>query len=101
MRAFGCRKGEIDRVKNENLFRRMGYIVEESARLDKEFPSGPDEPTHPRIKELLREAEEIQKELDPLMRGTFRDNPKMLAEWDEIMHMCDDLEPETENKSES
>ncbi len=88
-------------MKNENLFSRLGYIVEEIARLDKEFPSGNDEPTHPRIEELIREGEEIQKELDPLMRGTFRDSPKQLAEWEEIMHLCDDLDLETENKSES
>jgi hypothetical protein len=87
-------------MKHENLFSRMRYVCEEIARLDKEFPSGNDEPTHPRIKELLREGEEIQKELDPLMRGTFRDNPAKLAEWDEIMHMCDDLPPGDDSGSQ-
>jgi hypothetical protein len=79
-------------MKHENLFSRMDYIIKEIARLDKENPTGPDEETDPRIVELINEGLRIQKELDPLMRGTFHNNPEKLAEWDSIMHMCDDLD---------
>jgi hypothetical protein len=81
-------------MEHENLFKRMDYIVKEIARLDRENPTGPDGGTNPRIVELLKEGMRIQKELDPLMRGTFRDNPETLAEWNSIMHMCDDLDEE-------
>ena len=88
-------------MRNENLFTRMHYIIEEIARLDAENPTGPDEETDPRIVELIKEGMEIQKELDPLMRGTFRHDPARLAEWDSIMHMCDDLDEEDAGKSAS
>ena len=88
-------------MRNENLFTRMHYIIEEIARLDEENPTGPDEETDPRIVELIKEGMEIQKELDPLMRGTFRHDPARLAEWDSIMHMCDDLDEEDAGKSAS
>jgi hypothetical protein len=42
------------------------------------------------------------EELDPLMREKLRDDPAALAEWDEIVHMCDDLdEDSTENSDTS
>lgn len=81
-------------MEHENLFKKMDYIIKEIARLDKENPTGPDEETDPHIVELLKEGTKIQKELDPLMRGTFWNNPEKLAEWDRIMHMCDDLDEE-------
>lgn len=81
-------------MRHENLFSKMDYVIKEIARLDKECPNGPDGKTNPRIVELLKEGMEIQKELDPLMRGTFRHDPARLAEWDSIMHMCDDLDEE-------
>jgi hypothetical protein len=77
-------------MKNENLFSRMDFILREIDRIDKENHTEPDEPTDPRIVELLEEGKRIQNELDPLMRETFRNRPEKLAEWDEIMHMCDD-----------
>jgi len=79
-------------MEHENLFSKLDRIIREIERLDRENPTGPDEATDPRIIELLAEGEKIQKELDPLVRGTYRNRPKMLAEWDSIMHMCDDLE---------
>jgi hypothetical protein len=79
-------------VNAEELFARMSVILKEVKRLDEENPTGPDEETDPRIVELLAEAEQVQKQLDPLMRSRHRHNPAKLAEWDEIMHMCDDLE---------
>jgi hypothetical protein len=81
-------------MRHENLFARMNYVIKEIERIDKENPTGPDEETNPRIVELLKEGMEIQKELDPLMRGTFSHDPATLAKWDSIMHMCDDLDEE-------
>lgn len=78
-------------MRHENLFTRLDYIIKEITRLDKENPTGPDEETDPRIVELLDEGMKIQKELDPLMRGTFRNNPAKLAEWDSIMQTYDEL----------
>jgi hypothetical protein len=86
-------------MQNENLLSRLDYIIKEIARLDRENPTGPDEETDPRIVKLLKEGMEIQKELDPLMRETFRNRQATLAEWDSIMHMCD--EPETKDAGES
>jgi hypothetical protein len=85
-------------MEHENLFSRMDYIIKEIAKLDKENPTGPDEETDPRIVKLLAEGMRIQKELDPLMRGTFRNHQATLAEWDSIMHMCDDLDAEDTGK---
>ena len=81
-------------MRNENLFSRLDYIIKEVARLDKENPTGPDEETDPRIVELLNEGMKIQKELDPLMRGTFRNNPAKFAEWESIMQMYHELNSE-------
>ncbi len=88
-------------MRNENLFSKMDYIIKEIARLDAENPTGPGEETDPRIVELLKEGMEIQKELDPLMRGTFRHDPAKLAEWDSIMRMSDDLDEGDDGKSPS
>jgi hypothetical protein len=77
-------------MKNENLVRRIGEIAREIERLDKENPTGPDEATDPRILELFIEGDEIQKELDVMVRGILRDYPEKLVVWDSIMHMCDE-----------
>lgn len=88
-------------MRHENLFSRLDYIVKEIARLDKENPTGPHEETDPRIVELLNEGMKIQKELDPLMRGTFRNNLAKLAEWDSIMQTFYELNSEEPDKSDN
>jgi hypothetical protein len=75
-------------VSEEELFIRISVIVDKVHRLNRENPTGPDEPTDPRIVKLLDEAGIITKQLDPLMRERYRDNPAKLAEWDEIIHSC-------------
>ena len=75
-----------------DLFQKLGVILDEIKRLDEENPTGPDEETDPRIVKLLDEASRIQNRLDPLVRRKIRHDPAALAEWDEIMHMCDDLD---------
>ncbi|HEY0405651.1 MAG TPA: hypothetical protein VGC89_07975, partial [Pyrinomonadaceae bacterium] len=76
----------------QQLFKLVGEKVDEVKRLDKENPTGPDEETDPRIVALLAEMKEHIKELDPLVRRAYRYRPEALLEWDEIMHMNDDLE---------
>ena len=76
-------------MKNENLVSRMKFIIREIERIDKENHTEPDEPTDPRIVQLLEEGAEVQNELDPIVRDTFRNQPEILKTWDKIMHMCD------------
>ncbi|MDX6696331.1 MAG: hypothetical protein QOF02_3934 [Blastocatellia bacterium] len=75
----------------QELFKLVGEKVAEVKRLDKENPTGPDEETDPRIVALLAEMDEHIKELDPLVRKAYRYRPEAILEWDEIMHMNDDL----------
>lgn len=81
-----------------NMFKRIGFLVSEIERLDKENPTGPDEETDPRIVKMLDEAERVMRLLDPIVRETYRDKPEALAEWDSIVHSCDDIprEPKPE-----
>ena len=74
-----------------HMFKRIGFIVDEVKRLDEENPTGPDEETDPRIVKLLDEAERVIRLLDPIVRETYCDNPAALAEWDDIVHSCDDI----------
>ena len=85
-------------MNERDLFERMDVIIAEIERLDRENPTGPDEETDPRIQKLLEEGTEITKQLDPLMRRRFRHNPAKLAEWDDIIHMCDDPDEDDPDK---
>jgi hypothetical protein len=60
-----------------------------SKKLDEELPEDIAEPV---IGKLPAFGEVVMKRLDPLVRETYADKPDSLAEWDEITHMCDDLE---------
>ena len=84
----------------QQLFKLVGEKVDEVKRLDKENPTGPDEETDPRIVALLAEMKEHIKELDPLVRRAYRYRPEALLEWDEIMHMNDDLEKKEDSTEE-
>jgi hypothetical protein len=77
-------------MKNENLFGKIDRVIEEIKKVERKSESAPKEETDPRIVALLDEGTQIVSELDPLVRETLRDDPDALAEWDEIMHMCDD-----------
>jgi hypothetical protein len=44
----------------------------------------------PQIKAVLDKADKAVRELDPIVRETFRDRPEELAEWDEIMREYND-----------
>jgi riboflavin biosynthesis pyrimidine reductase len=45
--------------------------------------------------ELIAKGVETVKELDPIVRETYKDDPEKLAEWEDIMRMMDDPEAET------
>lgn len=64
---------------------RVGSLVKELKKLEQEKPTVPEEETDPRIVELLAEATTLIDQLDPIVRETFKDDPKTLAEWDDIM----------------
>jgi hypothetical protein len=82
-------KADILKLDEASLHKRMSIILDKVKRIDEENPS---EDTDPRIVMLLAEADLITQRLDPIMRERVRDDPAKLAEWDEIMHMCDDLD---------
>ena len=86
-------------MDERDLFKRIEVINKETRRLDEQNPSDPEEETDPRIRELFDEGIEIMKQLDPIIREKFRDDPATLAEWDEIMHMCDDLDEDDPDNS--
>ena len=54
----------------------------------------PNEEPDPVIAQLIDEAWEAQKQLDPLVREAMKDNPEALAEWEEIMRVSYELEKE-------
>ena len=71
-------------MQNYNPFSRMDKIIEEIKELDEKDTGGSEE-SDPRVAELIAEGRRIVRELDPIVRDTFRDNPDALAEWDSIM----------------
>ena len=79
-------------MKKDELFKNIGTNGGKSQKPDGEDPDGPEEERDPRIAQLIEEGMRAIEQLDPIVREKFRDDPAALAEWDEIMHMCDDLE---------
>ena len=88
------------KMRDDNPLAKLDDLFKQMAERDKENPSGPDEETDPRIVALLAEGLRLQQELDPIVRETFKDQPEVLAEWDSIMHLCDDLPEEKSTKSD-
>jgi hypothetical protein len=82
-------KADIMKLDEAALFARLNVIIDKIQRIDKDIPNDGGEP---HIEKLLEEGTLICERLDPLMRERFRDDPAVLAEWDEIIHMCDDLD---------
>ncbi|HZT59649.1 MAG TPA: hypothetical protein VFA21_13655 [Pyrinomonadaceae bacterium] len=82
-------EAELLKTDEATLHKRLSIIIDKVKRIDEEDPDRQDDP---RIERLLNEADFITQQLDPIMRDRYRNNPAALAEWDEIMHMCDDLD---------
>jgi regulator of replication initiation timing len=92
-------EADILKLDEAGLHKRLNVIIVKVKRIDDDDPK---EESDPRIRKLLDEGRLICARLDPIMRERFRDDPAALAEWDEIMHMCDDIygAPETGEVSE-
>jgi chaperonin cofactor prefoldin len=90
----------IKEMKKQNLLREMDKVLKEMQRVDEENPTGPDDEGDPRIDAILAKGNRIQNELDPIMRELYVGNPAALAEWDEIMHLCDDLDEDDSTQAE-
>ena len=88
-------KAELLKTDEATLHKRLNIILDKVKRIDEEDPDREDDP---RIDRLLDEADFITRQLDPIMRERHRDNPSALAEWDEIMHMCDGLDEDEPDK---
>lgn len=71
-------------------------LLRKSRQLERERAALAKEERERRVSELIAEGMKNVEELDPIIRETFKDDPKALAEWDEIMHMLDDPEEELE-----
>jgi len=68
----------------QDLFKRLNFLIGEIERVDKEsnVPEGESDPAlHP----LFKEASAIIRQLDPLIRKRYRDEPEKLAGWLSIM----------------
>jgi hypothetical protein len=98
--SHGRRMKKTRRLKTGRPFSRLNEVLAQVKRGNEENTTGPNEETDPHVKELLNEAQRIQNELDPLVREIMRDDPAALAQWDKLMHMCDDLKEEEKEAAE-
>lgn len=81
-------EAEIMKLDEAGLHRRLSVIIDKVKRIDDDDPK---EESDPRITKLQTEGRLICSRLDLIYRERFRDDPVKLAEWDEIIHMCDDI----------
>lgn len=88
-------------MQNDNPFNRMDKIIKEIKDLDEKHTSGQEEESDPRVAELIAKGMRTVRELDPIVRETFRDNPEALAEWDSIMQDFYKLEEEDSLQAEA
>lgn len=89
--------------KNEcaSYFNTLNLITSEVQRMDKENPTGPHEETDPRIIRLLDLGNQLTLAMDPLVRKQVRNDPKALADWDDIMQDFYKTLQENDNKSDT
>ena len=69
----------------QNPLERLNVIIAEVERLDKESPA-PEGESNPLLEPLLEEGRAIVRQLDPLIRKRYRDEPEKLAGWLSIMN---------------
>lgn len=82
-------EADILKLDEAGLHKRLKVIIDKIKRIDEDDPK---EESDPRIIRLLKEGRLICARLDPITRERYRDDPAALAEWDEIIHSCDDLD---------
>jgi hypothetical protein len=80
---------DILKLDEAGLRTRLRIILDKVKRIDEDDPN---EESDPRIVRLLEEADVITKCLDPIIRERVRHDPAALAEWEDIIHSCDDLD---------
>ena len=80
-------------MPNDNLSDKIDRVLKEMERTDRQRRKPQPEPeqeSDPVVAALIAKGLKAIEELDPIVRETYRDNPAILAEWDDIMHMRDD-----------
>lgn len=82
-----------DFMQQKNPFDKVNSLIAEMERLDRERLDDTEEEGDPRVEALLDEMDLLVAELDPIVRETLADDPAAIAEWDDIMHSCDDIRP--------
>ena len=75
---------------NQNPFERLNFIIAEIERLDKESPV-PEGELNPALEPLFQEGNALVRQLDPLIRKRYRDEPEKLAAWLSIVKDYPDL----------
>lgn len=78
-----------------DLFNRLCFLIDEIERINKESPV-PEGESHPALLPLLDEASAIVRQLDPLFRERYRDEPEKLAQWLDIIKDYPDILAEDE-----
>lgn len=91
-------EADIMNLDEAGLHKRLSVIIAKIERIDDDDPK---EEADPRIGKLLEEGRLICDRLDPIVRERYRDYPTALAEWDEVIHMCDDLDEQAPKDGES
>lgn len=81
-------------MKHEELFKIFSTLEAHIKKRDAARAAG--EQIDPRVLEAMERGMRAVRELDPIVRDTFRDDSAALAEWDDIMRTFHDLEEEAE-----
>lgn len=89
---------DVLKLDEAGLLRRLGVIIDKVKRIDEDDPK---EESDPRIRKLLDEGRLICARIDPIMRERVAHDPAALAEWDEIIHSCDELYEDTNSVGEA
>ena len=79
----------------QNHFSKMDFIADEIEYLDKHSDDSGEE-SSPEVKAALKKCVDTVRQLDPLVRERFRDEPEPLAEWLSIMNEFADVLAEDE-----
>lgn len=74
----------------QNHFSKMDFIADEIEHLDKHSDDSGEE-SSPEVKAALKRGVDAVRQLDPLVRERYRDEPEKLAEWLSIMNEFADV----------
>ena len=90
-------------MPNDNLSDKIDRVLKEMERTDRQRRKpqpAPEQKSDPVVAALIAKGLKVIEELDPIVRETYRDNPAILAEWDDIMRMRDDPPEEDSTQAE-